>query len=69
MGKKDVKNAKNKNEIVNEGNLVKFWISSISNFLKKKVIVLQNSLIKSRIYTRKEHKNFENFFDNYRQAK
>jgi len=69
MGKKDVKNAKNKNEIVNDGISVKIWISNISNFLKKETIVLQNSLIKSQIHTRKEHKNFENFFHNYKQVK
>jgi len=53
MGKKDVKVAKNKNEIINNGISVKIWISNISNFLKKKTIVLQKSLIKSRIHTRK----------------
>jgi len=37
------KNAKkNKKEIVNDGILVKFWISNIS-YLKKKTIVLHNS--------------------------
>jgi len=47
---------KNKNELVNDGIFLKFWISNISIFFEKKTIVLQNFLIKSRIHTIKEHK-------------
>jgi len=47
---------KNKNELVNDGILLKFWISNISIFFEKKTIVLQNFFIKSRIHTIKEHK-------------
>jgi len=48
-------------KIVKDGILVKFWISNISYFLKKKTIVLYNSLKKYRIHTIKQHKNFKNF--------
>ena len=55
---------------------MKFWwnfglqISQI--FLKKKTIVLQNSLIKYPIHTIKQHKNFKNFLatiDRYNRKK
>jgi len=52
---------KNKKEIVNDRILLTFLISNISIFFDKKTIVLYNFLIKSRIQTIKQHKNF-NFF-------
>jgi len=52
---------KNKREIVNDVILVRFWISKILTFFKKKTIVLSNSLIKSRIDRIKQHKKFKNF--------
>jgi len=51
---------KNKKEIVNDEILLKFWISNISIFLKK-TIVLQNLLIKSQIHSIKQHKKVKNF--------
>jgi len=60
--KKDFQNAKKiKKEMVNDEIYEEFWISNISIFFKKKTIVLQNFLIKSGIYTIKQHKNFKNF--------
>ena len=47
--------------MVNDEIYEEFWISNISIFFKKKTIVLQNFLIKSGIYTIKQHKNFKNF--------
>ena len=55
---------KNKKEIVNNGILLKFSISIISIFLKKKTIALQNFLVNPRIHTIKQHKNFNFFFEN-----
>jgi len=52
---------KNKKETVNDGILLKFWISNISIFFEKKPIVLQNFLIKFRIHSIKQHKKVKNF--------
>jgi len=63
---------KNKKEIESNGILLKFLISNISIFFSKKIVVLQNCLINSRIDTLKQHKNFEIFLktiDRYIQKK